>query len=209
MHAARICAAYSAMTGSLSHIRTVALKPLVLDVAPSAEHLAVANALLNSKATLSYEPDALHYPRLNQDKPLLTHLVAPQVPLTGVELESADWAMCKKVGYHSDDVDSDTTAYAFWCVKSTAPMTLMLGGNGYPMKDGTLVIFDARVPHALLSGDPNALMSAMIATVPLTPELQEHLGVSWRRAGAIGLDKLAIMDRLDIDNDTGYFSSGP
>ena len=85
-------------------------------------------------------------------------------------------------------------------------MTLMLGGNAYPMNDGQLVIFDARVPHALLSEHADATMVAMISLAPLTPQLQQHLGIQWRRANSVSLDKLALMDRLDIDINTGNFS---
>lgn len=205
MHAARIATQYSTWTGSLTHTRTIALSPLIVHVEPSAEQLRIANALLSSKQSQKYAPDVLNYPRMNADADLLSKTLAPKVPIEGVELQDPDWTVCKKVGFHSDDVNADETAYAFWCVKSTAPMTLMLGGNAYPMTDGQLVIFDARVPHALLSADPNAAMSAIISTTPLTADLRERLGIFSRRAGSVALDKLTMMDRLEIDNQTGAF----
>ena len=206
MHAARIATQYSTWTGSLTHTRTIALSPLIVRVEPSAEQLSIANALLSSKLSKSYAPDALNYPRMNADAGLLSQTIAPKVPIEGVELQDPDWTVCKKVGFHSDDVNADETAYAFWCVKSTAPMTLILGGNAYPMKDGQLVIVDARVPHALLSADPDAAMSAIISTTPLTADLRERMGIFSRRAGSVALEKLTLMDRLEIDNETGTFA---
>lgn len=207
MHAARIATHYSAWTSSLTHARTLALAPLILQVEPSPEQNAIAAALLVSKSAKDYASDVLHYPRLNADHHLLSQTTAPKVSLAGIKLDNPDWAVCKKVGYHSDDVDCDETAYAFWCIKRTAPMTLMLGGNAYAMQDGQLVIFDARVPHALLSADPDASMAAIISLAPLTPQLREHLGISLRRANSVSLEKLQLMDRVDVDLGTGAFSA--
>lgn len=203
LHAARIATQYSSW--SLSHARTIALSPLIYDLPPTQEQIQVADALLASQRTQKYPADILNYPRMNDDHRLLSKACPPEVPHPNVKLESSDWAVCKKVGYHSDDVDCDRHAYAFWCIKSTESMTLMLGGNAYPMRDGQLVIFDARVPHALLSSSDDATMVAMISTVELTPELQESLGICWRRAGALNLDKLSLMDRLEVDINTGSF----
>lgn len=204
MHAARLAAQYGSW--SLSHVRTVALAPVVLDVPPQACHGAVAAALLSK--TDSYEEDVLNYPRLQGSANLVDTPRVPKPNVPGVVLANSDWVVCKKVAYHSDDTDSDRYAYAFWCVKSTAPMTLMLGGNAYPMKDGQLVIFDARIPHALLSAEPNATMVGIISSAELTPELREKMGIAWRRAANVSLDKLNAMERLRVDEETGRFS-GP
>ena len=206
MHAARIATEYSTWTSSLTHTRTVALAPLIFQVEPDIEQKTIAASLLASISAMNYGADVLHYPRLNADHRLLTQTAVPNVCLEGIKLERPDWTVCKKIGYHSDDVDCDATAYAFWCVKSTAPMTLMLGGNAYPMPDGQLVIFDARVPHALLSANPDASMAAVISLAPLTPQLREHLGIAWRRASSTSLEKLQLMDRLDVNADTGDFT---
>lgn len=206
MHAARVASQYN--TWSLSHVRTVALTPLVYQVDPSAEQLNIADALFHGATAKFCTKDELHYPRLDsRDAGLLVQTLPPKVPLEGIELHASDWVMCRQVGYHSDTVDCDNEAYAFWCVKSTHPMTLMLGGNAYPMKDGQLVIFDARVPHALLCANEDASMVGMISTAPLTPLLREHLGIAWRRANNVSLDKLKIMDDLVVDMATGAFSS--
>ncbi len=204
MHAARIAAQYGAW--SLSHVRTVALAPVLVDIPPEGSHVTVADALLS--ATVAYETDILNYPRLQGSAKLLDAPRVPDPDVPGLSLTNSDWVVCKKVGYHSDDTDSDRHAYAFWCVKSTAPMTLMLGANTYPMKDGQLVIFDARIPHALLSSDPNATMVGIISSAELTPQLREKMGIAWRRAGRVSLDSLNTMERLDVDADTGRFS-GP
>lgn len=206
LHSARIATRYSSW--SLSHTRTIALAPLIYDLPPSPDQLEIANKLLASDTTKNYKEDILNYPRLNSDNRLLSAAQPPEVPHPGVRLTGSDWAVCKQVGYHSDDVDCDQHAYAFWCVKSTDPMTLMIGGNAYPMREGQLVIFDARVPHALLASSETATMVGMISTVELTPELQTSLGISWRRAGSLALDKLRVMDNLNIDLKTGDFS-GP
>lgn len=206
MHAARLAVQYSTWSSSLSHVRTVALAPMILDVPAEAAHLAVANALLASTST--YEEDILNYPRLQGNEKLLD---VPRVPMPiapGLVLANSDWVVCKKVGYHSDDTDSDQYAYAFWCIKSTAPMTLMLGGNAYPMKDGQLVVFDARIPHALLSADPSATMVGIISNTELTPELREQMGIAWRRAGNVSLKTLSAMENLEVDDATGRFT-GP
>lgn len=204
MHAARLAVQYSAW--SLSHVRTVALTPVVLEIPPEASHLAVANALLASKS--AYEEDILNYPRLQGNEKLLAVPRVPMPSAPGMALANSDWVVCKKVGYHSDDTDSDQYAYAFWCIKSTAPMTLMLGGNAYPMQDGQLVVFDARIPHALLSSDPNAAMVGIISSAALTPELREKMGIAWRRAANVSLKNLSAMERLQVDDSTGRFT-GP
>lgn len=203
MHAARIAAQYSSW--SLSHVRTVALAPVIVDVPPSSAHRVVAEALLGPD--MSYEADILNYPRLHRRSVLLDSPHVPLPAMAGVSLSTSDWVVCKTVGYHSDDTDSDTHAYAFWCVKSTAPMTLMLGANAYSMQDGQLVIFDARIPHALLSSDKDATMVGIISSVELTPELRETMGIAWRRAGQVSLQRLNAMDHLQVNAETGSFSS--
>lgn len=206
LHSARIATQYSTWSHSLSHTRTIALAPLILSIRPDAAQLTIANALLSSDLTKKYPNDVLHYPRLNSDRHLLKATAGPVVPVEGIELSQSDWTVCKKIEYHSDSVDSDTTAYAFWCIASTAPMTFMLGGNAYPVLDGQLTIFDAQVPHALICSEPNATMVAMLSTAQLTPELRAHLGICSRRAGPIGLEKLRLMDNLCIDPSTGAFA---
>ena len=207
LHAARIATQYHAW--GLSKVRTIALQPLMLSVTPTAEQQRTAQALLDASASNPrYADGILNYPRMGRDASLLAPSDVPPTGDPDIQPHGAEWAVCRHVGYHSDDVDSDRHAYAFWCLKSSAPMTLMLGGNAYAMPDGQMVVFDARIPHALLASSPTDTMVGIIASVELTPGLSARLGIAERRARNTSLEQLALMDHITINEETGDVGMG-
>lgn len=196
---ARVAVEYRNCT--LSKVRTLALAPIALVPDP-----ALTLETHASKIMEGIDFDSMTYGFLNSPTTDVPDI--PTMPLKGLTIQNPQWVTCTAIGYHSDTTRCDTDAYVFWCLKSSAPMTFMLGGNAYPMRDGELYVFDARVPHALVSQDPKATMVAILASAPLTPELYSQMGIFYRKSSPDSYLRMQTLKHMDIDEITGDFCLG-
>lgn len=217
--ACRIATAWSQYTSSLTRTRTLGTQ-LLKTIVPIPDHVNELTQALHRQYLMQdkdTDPNVLHYLDLYRRQ----EIAWPEhVSFNGKDypIDKPAAVMCRNVGYHSDDVDSDTTAYVFWYLGGDPDACLMYGGNAHPLTPGDMLVFDARVPHALLKTSdcmtgkpvydeqhPGQMNLAMIATTPMTPELCQALGIENKGAPKKELP-LQLIHKVDIDTQTGQMT---
>lgn len=124
-----------------------------------------------------------------------------------------DWALCRRVSFHKDDVQSKASVYLVWVLALSAPMRFISVGINRLLEVGDVIVFDAESIHGLVAAgqttyaeetsDTSHRMLFVLGGLKLEETLAERMGIELMPCP----DRFRSLDTCNYCESTGLLNS--